>query len=116
MIDEKEMFRYDGDKYIEVSDYDYELDDYEHHEHGTGTVYSETTYKWKGTVKTTIGEIKCEINDFSCTDNGGVGIKVILPNKPNDMTEEQWQEFECWLENFIEDKYDRREWTQGIRT
>jgi len=110
---DSEPFIY-GDDCISIKDYDFELDDYKHEEHGTSRIYSETTYIWKGTVKTTIGDIKFEINDFSSTENGGVGIKI-LPKKPKELTKEQWQEFECWLQNSIEENYNRREWLESVR-
>ncbi len=113
ITDEDGIFRH-GTEYITINDWDnFELDDYEHSEHGIGGIYSETTYKWKGKVKTSVGEIEVEINDFSCTDNGGVGVEI--KSKPKGVNKGLWEQFEYYLENFIKDKYDRNEWLQSVR-
>jgi len=109
-----------GGKYCFILEWDnFKLDDYEHNERSHGSyLYSETTYKWLGKIKVCIGdnlivEVDVAIEDFSSSENGGVGVEI-KSDTPKNVDKELWGQFEQFIQDFIEEKYDRTEWTKCL--
>ena len=108
------IFSY-GTKHIIVEDWDdFELDDFEEYRHGYPNQHIEIIARWKGKVKTSIGFVEVKIEDYKESENGGVSIEIVS-EKPNGINKEIWDEFEQFLQNFIDEKYDFYEWAQSLR-